>query len=112
VIANHTAVHDLDNGTVAAAGAPFTGYLATPDITVCLHTSPAELAPRMSAKPDQTRSDRALLDDSDLLRRLQHRYDQIAAADSTARHLQTTGRTPGELVDRIIAMLPALTVSG
>ena len=52
------------------------------------------------------------LDDSDLLRRLQDRYDQIAAADPTARHLQTTRRTPHELADRIIAMLPALTVSG
>ena len=112
VIANHAAVHDLDNDTVAAAIAPFTSYLAIPDITVYLHTSPGELARRMSVKPDRTRSDRDLLDDSDLLRRLQDRYDQIAAADPTARHLQTTRRTPHELADRIIAMLPALTVSG
>ena len=112
VIANHAAVHDLDNDTVAAAIASFTPYLAIPDITVYLHTSPAELARRMSAKPDQTRSDRDLLDDTALLRRLQDRYDQIAAADPTARHLQTTRRTPSELADRIIAMLPALAASG
>ena len=112
VIANHAAVHGLDNDTVAAAIATFTSYLAAPDVTVYLHTSPAELARRMSAKPDQTRSDRDLLDDSDLLRRLQDRYDQIAAADPTARHLQTTRRTPGELAERIVAMLPGLAVPG
>jgi dTMP kinase len=112
VIANHAAVHNLDNDTVAAAIAPFTGYLATPDVTVYLHTSPTELTRRMSAKPDQNRSDRDLLDDTGLLRRLQDRYDQIAAADPTARHLQTTRHTPGELTDRIMAMLPAFIASG
>jgi thymidylate kinase len=112
VIANHAAVHDLNNDTVGAAIASFTSYLAIPDITVYLHTGLAELARRMRAKPDQTRSDRDLLDDMDLVRRLQDRYDEIAAADPTARHLQTTRRTPGELADRIMAMLPALAASG
>lgn len=111
VIANHAAVHQLENDTVAAAIAPFTGYLATPDITVYLHTSPAELARRMSAKPDQTRSDRDLLTDSELLRRLQDRYDEIASTDPTARHLQTTRRPPGDLADRIMAMLPSVAAS-
>jgi dTMP kinase len=110
VIANHAAVHGLDNDTVAAVIAPFTGYLAVPDLTIYLHTSPAELARRMHAKPDQTRSDHDLLTDPALLQRLQDRYDQIAAADPTARHLHTTGRTPGELARIITAMLPAMTV--
>jgi thymidylate kinase len=96
VIANHAAVHGLGNDTVTAATAPFTSYLAVPDITVYLHTSTAELARRMRAKPDQTRSDRDLLADPGLLQRLQDRYDQAAASDPTARHLHTPGRTPGE----------------
>lgn len=106
----HAVADRYVNSVIAIA--TFTGYLAAPDVTVYLHTSPAELARRMSAKPDQTRSDRDLLDDSDLLRRLQDRYDQIAAADPTARHLQTTRRTPGELAERIVAMLPGLAVAG
>jgi thymidylate kinase len=110
VIANHAAVHGLDNHTVAAVIAPFTGYLAVPDLTIYLHTSPDELARRMHAKPDQTRSDHDLLTDPALLQRLQDRYDQIAAADPTARHLHTTGRTPDELASLITAMLPAATV--
>jgi len=108
VIANHAAVHGLDNATVAAAIAPFTGYLAAPDLTVYLRASPAELARRMRTKPDQARSDLDILDDASLLRRIQDRYDQIAAADPTARHLHTTGRTPAELAGRITAMLPGL----
>ena len=107
VIANHAAVHSLDNDTVAAVIAPFTGYLAAPDMTVYLHTSLRELARRMRAKPDQTRSDHDLLTDSALLQRLQDRYDQIAATDPTARHLNTAGRTPDELAGLITAMLPA-----
>jgi len=108
VIANHGAVHGLDNGTVATTIAPFTSYLAAPDLTVYLHTSPDELARRMHAKPGQTRSDRDILADPALLQRIQDRYDQIAAADPTARHLHTTGRTTAELAERITAMLPAL----
>lgn len=110
VIANHAAVHGLDNPTVAAAIAPFTSYLAIPDLTIYLHTSPHELARRMRGKPDQTRSDHDLLTDPGLLQRLQDRYDQIAATDPTARHLHTTGRTPEELTSVITAMLPAATV--
>lgn len=94
VIANHAAVHSLNHDTVTEAISPFTRYLAVPDITIYLHTSLAELAMRMRAKHDQTRSDRDLLDDRELLQRLQDRYDQVAAGDPTARHLQTTGRTP------------------
>lgn len=110
VIANHAAVHRLDNRTVAAAIAPFTSYLAVPDLTVYLHTTPHELTRRMRAKPDQTRSDRDLLTDPALLRRLQDRYDEIAATDPTARHLHTAGRSPAELANRITAMLPAMTI--
>lgn len=110
VIANHAAVHGLDNDTVAAVTAPFTSYLTVPDLTVYLHTSPHELARRMRAKPDRTRSDHDLLTDSSLLHRLQDRYDQIAATDHTARHLHTTGRTPGELASLITAMLPAMPI--
>jgi dTMP kinase len=61
VIANHAAVHDQPNDTVAAVIAPFTSYLAMPDLTVYLHTSPRELTRRIEAKPDQTRSDHDLL---------------------------------------------------
>lgn len=110
VIANHAAVHGLDNDTVAVVIAPFTSYLTVPDLTIYLHTSPRELARRMRAKPDQTRSDQDLLTDSGLLQRLQDRYDQIAATDPTARHLHTSGRSPAELVGLITAMLPAVTV--
>jgi dTMP kinase len=110
VIANHAAVHDLDNDTVAAAIAPFTGYLATPDLTVYLHTSLDELTARMRAKHDLTASDRELLADRELLQRLQDRYDQIAATDPSARHLQTSGHDPAELSDRIAAMIPAVSI--
>lgn len=106
VIANHAAVHDLPNDTVAAVIAPFTTYLAVPDLTVYLHTSPRELTRRMHAKPDQTRSDQDLLADPGLLQRLQDRYDQIAATDPAARHLHTAGRSPAELAGLIAAMLP------
>lgn len=106
VIANHAAVHSLDNETVAAVIAPFTSYLTLPDVTIYLHTSPSELTQRIRAKADQTRSDHDLLDDPALLQRLQDRYDQIAATDPTARHLSTTGRSPAELADLITAMLP------
>jgi thymidylate kinase len=110
VIANHAAVHGLANDTVTAVIAPFASYLAIPDLTIYLHTSPHELARRMQAKPDQTRSDHDLLTDPGLLQRLQDRYDQIAATDPTARHLHTTGRSPAELADLMTAMLPAVTV--
>jgi thymidylate kinase len=109
VIANHAAVHGLGNDTVTTAIAPFTRYLLVPDMTVYLHTSPTGLARRMSAKNDQTRSDRDLLADPGLLQRLQDHYDQVAATDPTARHLQTTGRTPDELAGLILGMLPATT---
>lgn len=112
VIANHAAVHDLDNDAVTTAIASFTRYLAVPDLTVYLHTSQAELARRMRAKPDQTRSDRDLLTDRGLLRRLQGRYDQVAATDPSARHLRTTGRTPADLADLVMGMLPALATRG
>jgi thymidylate kinase len=110
VIANHAAIHGLTNNTVAAVIAPFTSYLAVPDLTVYLHTSPRELARRMRAKPDQTRSDHDLLADPDLLQRLQDRYDQIAATDPSARHLQTGGLAPAELADKIAAMIPAVSI--
>lgn len=106
VIANHAAVHGLPNNAVTAVIGPFTSYLAAPDLTIYLHTSPGELARRMRAKADQTRSDRNLLAGTGLLQRLQDRYDQIAAADPTARHLHTTGRSPAELANLIIVMLP------
>jgi thymidylate kinase len=110
VIANHAAVHQLANGTVAAVIEPFTSYLIVPDLTVYLHTSPTELARRMHTKPDQTRSDHDLLTDPGLLQRLQDRYDQIAATDPTARHVHATSRSPAELADIITAMLPAVPV--
>jgi thymidylate kinase len=110
VIANHAAVHDLANETVTAVIAPFTSYLAVPDLTVYLHTSPRELARRMRAKHDQTRSDHDLLADPELLRRLQDRYDQIAATDPSARHLQTGGHEPAELASRIAAMIPVVSI--
>ena len=109
VIANHAAVHRLDNDAVTAAIAPFTRYLLVPDMTVYLHTSLAELTRRMRAKHDQTRSDHDLLADPELLQRLQDRYDQVAATDPTARHLQTTGRTSDELAGLALRMLPAAT---
>ena len=109
VIANHAAMHGLDNAAVTAAIAPFTRYLTAPDMTVYLHVSTAELARRMRAKRDQTRSDRDLLADPELLQRLLDRYDQVAAGDPTARHLQTTGRTPDELASLVLGLLPAPT---
>ena len=110
VIANHAAVHGLANDTVAAAIAPFTGYLAVPDLTIYLHTNPAELTRRIRAKGDQTRSDHDLLTDPGLLQRLQDRYDQIAAADPTARHLQTTGRSRRWQRRIVTDMIPAVAV--
>ncbi|MFI7113936.1 dTMP kinase [Nonomuraea sp. NPDC050227] len=108
VIANHSAVHGLDNGTVVATIAPFVGYLAQPDLTVYLHTDLDELTARMTGKPDQTASDRDLIADRALLRRLQDHYDQIADTDSTAYHLHTDNRTPEQLADHLAAMVHAM----
>jgi dTMP kinase len=107
VIANHAAVHGLDNSLVEAAIAPFTPYLAVPDLTVYLHTDLVELTGRMRAKPDLTRSDEDLLADRQLLERLQDHYDQIAAADPTAYHLDTDGRSPDDLADHITTLVPS-----
>jgi thymidylate kinase len=110
VIANQAARHGLDNAAVAAAIAPFTRYLTVPDMTVYLHTSTAELTRRrMRAERDQVHGDRDLLADPELAQRLQDRYDHVAASDPTARHLQTTGRTPHELAGLVLGMLPATT---
>jgi dTMP kinase len=108
VIANHAAVHGLDNATAATTIAPFTSYLAQPDLTVYLHTDFDELAARMTAKRDQTASDRDLIADRDLLRRLQANYDAIASTDPTAYHLHTDGRTPVELADHLTDMVHAM----
>ncbi|MEV0613727.1 deoxynucleoside kinase [Nonomuraea sp. NPDC050404] len=109
VIANHAAVHGLDNATVAATIAPFTGYLTQPDITVYLHTDLDELTARMTAKPDQSAADRDLIADRALLRRLADHYDQIAAADPTAYHLHTDSRTPANLADHRTSLMHAMT---
>jgi thymidylate kinase len=106
VIANHSAVHGLDNQTAAAAITPYASYLAVPDLTVYLHTDPEVLAARMRAKPDQTQSDRDLLADRRLLRRLCDHYDQIAATDPTAYHLDTD-RAPAELADHLTTLIDA-----
>ncbi|MER7500426.1 deoxynucleoside kinase [Nonomuraea pusilla] len=108
VVANHSAVHGLDNGSVAATIAPFVGYLTQPDMTVYLHTSLDELTARMTAKPDQTASDRDLIADRALLRRLQEHYDQIADGDPTAYHLHTDNRTPEQLADHLGDMIHAM----
>ncbi|MFI7132558.1 dTMP kinase [Nonomuraea sp. NPDC050153] len=108
VIANHSAVHGLDNATVAATIAPFVGYLAQPDLTVYLHTDLDELTARMTAKPDQTASDRDLIADRARLRRLQERYDQIADSDPTAYHLHNDGRTPDQLAVHLADMVHAM----
>jgi thymidylate kinase len=110
VIANHAAVHDLDNDIVAAAIAPFAGYLAAPDLTIYLHTDLNDLRTRMQAKADQTDSDRDLLRNRALLERLQDHYDQIARTDPTAYRLHTSGRTPAELAEHVAVLLPATVV--
>jgi dTMP kinase len=112
VIANHAAVHGLDNDTVTAAIAPFTSYLAAPDLTVYLHTGLDELTMRMKTKPDQTQSDRDLLKDPELLERLQDHYDKIARIDPTAYCLHTDGRSPAELADHIAALVPSAAKAG
>ncbi|MET9241928.1 deoxynucleoside kinase [Nonomuraea sp. NPDC003709] len=109
VIANHSAVHGLDNATVEATIASFAGYLAQPDLTVYLHTDLDELTARMTAKPDQTASDRDLIADRALLRRLQEHYDQIAGSDPTAYHLHTDGRTAEQLAVHLAGMVHAMT---
>jgi dTMP kinase len=111
VIANHAAVHNLDNDTVAATIAPFTGYLAVPDLTIYLHTDLDELVRRMRIKRDQTQSDRDLVKDRVLLQRLQDHYDQISHSDPTAYHLHTDGRTPDELAARIANLMTAQIAS-
>ncbi|MGW6495471.1 dTMP kinase [Nonomuraea angiospora] len=108
VIANHSAVHGLDNATVAATIAPFVGYLAQPDLTVYLHTDLDELTERMTAKPDQSAADRDLIADRALLRRLREHYGQIADSDPTAYHLHTDGRTPDQLADHLADMVHAM----
>jgi hypothetical protein len=44
--------------------------------------------------------------DRDLLERLTGHYDQIAATDPTA-YLHTDGRTPDQLADHIVNLIPA-----
>ncbi|MER6948078.1 deoxynucleoside kinase [Nonomuraea sp. NPDC000554] len=110
VIANHAAVHGLDNDTVAATIAPFTEYLTQPDLTVYLHTDLDELAARMTAKSDQSAADRDLIANRELLERLQDHYDRIARADPTAYHLVTDSRTPAELTDHIANLVHAMCV--
>ncbi|WP_034482807.1 dTMP kinase [Actinomadura oligospora] len=111
VIANHAAVHGLDNTTVTATIAPFTPYLAAPDLTIYLHTDLDILTARMASKPDLTRSDTDLLADRHLLERLQDHYAQIAATDPTAYHLDTGHRTPAELADHITALVSVITTN-
>ncbi|MFE3454136.1 dTMP kinase [Nonomuraea sp. NPDC059194] len=112
VIANHAAVHGLDNATAAATIAPFTAYLTQPDLTVYLHTDFDELTARMAVKPDQSAADRDLIADRALLRRLQDHYDDIARTDPTAYHLHTDGRTPAELADHITDMVRVMVKVG
>ncbi|GII78767.1 thymidylate kinase [Sphaerisporangium rufum] len=107
VIANHAAVHGLENDTVASAIAPFAGYLTTPDLTIYLRTDLDALTERIRAKRDQTQSDRDLMRDRALLARLQDHYDQIARSDPTGYLLPTDGRAPNELADHIAAFIPA-----
>jgi thymidylate kinase len=109
VIANHAAVHDLDNNVVEATIAPFTPYLAAPDLTVYLHTDLDGLTTRMRNKPDLTQSDEDLLANRELLERLQDHYDQIAAGDPNAYHLDTDGYAADELASHIITLIPSTT---
>ncbi|WP_219507929.1 dTMP kinase [Nonomuraea ceibae] len=108
VVANHAAIHGLDNATVIDTIAPFADYLAPPDLTVYLHTDLRTLTERMLGKRDQTAADRDLIADRALLRRLQDRYDQVAAHDPTAYHLHTDGRSPEQLADHLAAMVHAM----
>ncbi|MGP3918868.1 dTMP kinase [Nonomuraea sp. 10N515B] len=111
VIANHAAVHGLDNATVTATIAPFTGYLTQPDLTVYLHTDLDELIERMTARPDQSAADRDLIANRALLRRLQEHYDHIAATDPTAYHLRTDGRTAAQLAAHLTDLIHAMAHS-
>ena len=108
VIANHAAVHCLDNDTVAATITPFANYLVDPDLTVYLRTDVDVISDRLRARPDQTQSDRDLLSERALLERLQSHYDQVASNDSMAYLLHPGDRTAPQLVDEIVALVRAL----
>ncbi|MYV98355.1 thymidylate kinase [Streptomyces sp. SID3343] len=111
IIANHAAVHRIDHHTVLDTLAPYLPYLPHPTTTIYLHTGEHELLRRMPGKTDLGPSDRRLVEDRALLRRITDLYDVLAADDPTAVHVTTDGSNPEELAAHVLDLLEARRAS-
>lgn len=107
VIANHTAVNNLDLESVLAAFAPFLAYLPAPDLTVYLETSEKELLRRMANRPNRSPQDRLLVRRPGLVQRVRELYRMLGAVDPTGVQVTTDGKPPEELAEEIHGLLEA-----
>jgi Thymidylate kinase len=104
VLVNHAAVNDVDERVAAALLEPWRDYLAVPDVTVYLDIAEDELLRRMTTRPDLSDSDRMLLKDRRLLRRVLRAYREHAVTDPTGCRLDVDGRKPEDLARSIAAL--------
>ncbi|MBZ9645161.1 thymidylate kinase [Streptomyces sp. PSKA30] len=102
VIACHAAVHGLDVDMVTELLAPFRSYLEVPTYTFYLCCSEASLRERLAHKQDVKDDDIALLRTPGRLAQLVGNFEAVADSDPTAVLLDTDGRTPDDLADRIL----------
>ena len=103
VIANHAAVHNSGNTDARTAIAPFLDYVLVPDLTVYLHASPETLSARGWRRFAQTKRRPQW---TDVLARAQQRFDEVAAEDPTALHLQTDDQGPEQIAELVVRALP------
>jgi thymidylate kinase len=105
VIACHAAVHNVDVETVTGLLVPFRPYFEVPTHTFYLRCSESSLRERLTSKQDVTDDDTALLRIPGRLARLLDNFQAVANADPTAVPLDTDGKAPDDLADRIIDRL-------
>lgn len=103
VVACHAAVHEAAVEEVAHLLEPFRLYLETPTHTFYLGCSEAALRERLKFKSDTKQDDLDLFAVPGRLARLLNNFQSVQAADPTAVALDTSGKSPAELVDLIIA---------
>ncbi|MGI5337347.1 dTMP kinase [Streptomyces sp. CA-181903] len=110
VTACHAAVHSIPLDDVRRMLEPFRAYLETPDHTFYLRCSEAALRERLTTKSKDgapTPDDTELLSVPGRLETLMKNFAAVAAADPTAVLVDTDGKTPAELAERITAHLEA-----
>jgi thymidylate kinase len=110
VIACHSAVHGIETDEVTRLLGPFRPYLTAPDHTFYLRCSEPVLRQRLAFKEGQ---DKLTVDDAELfavpgrLKRLLVNFESVAHVDPTAVVIDTDGKTPEALADRILTHLEA-----